>query len=226
MTDETPNNPAPAPSPEPQPAPAPAPAPEPSPSPAPADEKKATQLMFNDDTVEGGTKKDDKKTDDTTEGGDKKDGQEEVKYELKLPEEMEVKQERLDKFTQYAKEKGIAPEAAQGLVDLYVDMQKEELAAWDSLLDGWASEVKNDPTYGGAKLDASLKASNDIVRKFGDQELKERVLMLGLGNSLPFVRFLNKIHAATSDDNIAGAGKEGAEPPKKTAAQILYPHMA
>lgn len=211
---------APAPQPAPEPAPAPQPAPEPSPSPAPAKDDKS--LLFQEDKPKEGEEK--PATEEKKEGEEKP--ADEVKYEYKLPEDFAPAQDQLDWLTTTAKEMNIAPEHAQKFVDKYVELKQAELDQWEAVREGWRKEVKEDKEFGGKNFDQSIANANAMVRKFGDSDLVERCLHLGLGDSLPFIRMMNKLHEAIKDDSIEGTeGKSGTASQPKSAEQILWPSM-
>lgn len=223
------NAPAPAPSPSPAPSPAPAPtsSPAPAPAPTPAPEPQKTdngQLLFN--------KKDDAKGDDTQPSGEAKDDKKddkadplEVYKDIKLPETYEVNEPVMKDFKTLVSKHNLPPEAAQELVDLYVKQENANAEYFEKMRNEWKEQVIADETYGGKNLQKSIAEADRVVRQFGDQELIEDMMTMGLGNKLSMVRFLNKIAAQTSDDTISDAGKGGQKDQQKPIANRLWPSM-
>lgn len=144
---------------------------------------------------------------------------------ITLPEDVTVDDAAKDAFLGILNDKETtAQEKAQKLIDLHVGRMKTAEDAWETAKKTWRDEVINDPDFGGAKLQESVKAANAVVRQFGDDALKADLIMLGLGNKLSVVRFLNKIHAATKNDSISGTSGNAAET-EKPLEERMWPGM-
>nr|BDD45121.1 hypothetical protein 10 [bacterium] len=166
-----------------------------------------------DDTGEGGN--------DTSEGGEKDGKAETVEYEeFTLPEGFEVDEAAMGKFKEFAQGKNLSQEDAQALVNMYTDLLQKEQDNLLNEIDGWKKEVEADQELGGNNLKATVKACNDVVRKFGGEELKDQLKQFGLGNNIHMVRFLHNIAKATKEDDIAGS-TGGTPPDPKTFAQAV-----
>lgn len=145
--------------------------------------------------------------------------------DLKVPDDMPIPESLKGDVQKFITDNKLGPEQAQAVIDMGVKIQQESLDFWTKTKSEWRTETEADPTFGGKNLAASLAEANRIVRTFGDDQLKEDIMMLGLGNKLSFMRFLNKIAGATKEDNIAGAGAAGGDG-KVPVSKIFYPNMA
>lgn len=178
------------------------------------------------DTTSGGQQN------DSTEGGDKK-AEPPVEYtDFTLPENFTAIPEQMQWVKDYAKEHGLTQQAAQAVVDKYVEIQQSQLSDWQALKDSWAEEVKADKDYGGQNLVQSQNTANEWVQRFGDDALIDDLVELGVGNKLSVMRSLNKsmaytreleakIASLTGEDNIGKDGKGGDTAPQ-SAAQLIW----
>lgn len=151
------------------------------------------------------------------------------KYEIKVPEGMELDETTLDLFTPIFKELGITNEGAQKLVDAYVplvqsmvDKQKQEAQAeYKNIVDGWKSDTMKEL---GATAKEDLAACGRALNKFGSKELRELMQETGVGNHKELVKFMVKIGKTISEDSMGGPQGEAhtldlADPKR------MYPSM-
>lgn len=134
-------------------------------------------------------------------------------YELKAPEGATIDQATMTAFVDLAKEVGIAPEAAQKLVDFQA---KQQAAMVESTTKAWLEAAKADPEIGGAAFEASTAKAQEAFGKFATPELKTFLESTGLGNHPEMLRMFARI------------GKASAEPAPFQAAPVsltpsLYP---
>jgi len=170
------------------------------------------------DTTQGGQQTDTTPGGDTKEGGDQKP----VEYtDFSLPDGYSAIPEQMEWVKEFGKQHGLTQEAAQSVVDKYVSLQQGQLATWENIKGEWATESRNDETYGGKNLEQSQQRANQVIDKFGDETLVSDLIELGLGNKLSVMRFLNKVYAATADDNIGSKQQaEGGETASQGFASI------
>lgn len=145
-------------------------------------------------------------------------------YEFQVPEGLELDKELSDKFTDVAKELGLNNEQANKVVGLYaekvMDMQKAQTEAWNKQVSDWASELKSDPDFGGAKFEENAEIARMAINKFGGDELKQALNDTGLGNHPAFVKWAYKIGMAMSEDSFSTEEQNQGE--KKSSAVGLY----
>ena len=140
-----------------------------------------------------------------------------------LPENMILDEAGLGEFKAIAAKYGIAPEAAQALMDLYADRVDGWAADVQAQADAWADETRADPDIGGAKLEDALKAAGQARAKFGSKELDTLLDTTGVGNHPAVVKFFVAIGRAISEDSIETGAARGKGP--LDAAKILYPDL-
>lgn len=191
-------------------------------------EAEAAQLLFDGDKPKEG------EADATKDGEGKQDeaGEVSVKLEdLKLPEEIQIPEEMKGPLTDYIKEHKLDKDGAQKLTDLGVKMQQHNLKVWTDTKAAWRKEVETDPVLGGQNLKATVTKANEVIRKFAGteehlNELKQDLVLLGLGNKRSFVRFLSNIAAATGNDSANAAAGAAKDNSPDARAKRMYPNMA
>lgn len=144
---------------------------------------------------------------------------EEVAFEFKTPEGVELDQASLDEFTKIVKDPSLKPgERAQKLADLAVKREVDRAEAFAKTVQGWAEQVKADKELGDP---ANQAAARKIVEDFGTPELKDLLTSTGMGNHPELVRFVLKISKAMGEDAILRS--RGDAPAKtKDPAALLY----
>ena len=155
-----------------------------------------------------------------TKPADKQPG-DEVKYDFKAPEGIELNQSQLEQFTALAKEMKLPAEQAQKVVDLAIKAEQARMEAHSKLVSGWADEVKADKEIGGDKLNENLATAKKAL-DLGPPELKALLNDSGLGNHPAVVKWAVAVGKALSEDKFVPAG-QGA-PAKGDAASRLYPN--
>lgn len=126
-----------------------------------------------------GDKDGDDDTDGKGKGSDDDDGASDgapENYDFKMPDGFEiVDEERFEAFADFARAHNLPQDEAQDLLDMGVATAAETVEAyrdavssqWDTLRDGWIKEVKEDPEYGGEKLEENLALCRKAVDAFG-----------------------------------------------------------
>lgn len=151
---------------------------------------------------------------------DKQPG-DEVKYDFKAPEGMELNPAQLEQFTALAKEMKLPAEQAQKVVDLAIKAEQARMEEHSKLVKGWADEVKADKEIGGDKLPENLAAAKKAL-DLGPPELKALLNDSGLGNHPAVVKWAIAVGKALSEDKFVPAGQ--AAPMKGDVASRLYPN--
>ena len=120
------------------------------------------------------------------------------KYELTLPEDMELDQDTLDLFSPIFKELGLSNEDAQKLVEVYAPLmenQNERFAErakqeFKAMVDGWKADTMKEL---GADAKTKLAVANKAIDRLGSPELREVLDQTGVGNSKAFVLMMTKV---------------------------------
>lgn len=184
------------------------------PDPAKSDEENAAAKAEHDKTKPG--------ADDGEEDDPADKVPEDGKYDLKMPEGMEVDQELLEQFSPEFKELGLTNKQAQQLADKFIAREQAKAANWAKEVSGWADKAMADAEIGGAKWDDTVKTASGVVNRFGTPELKQYLNSSGGGNHPEMIRFMAKVGAVIGEDDpaISESPGKGAE---KDTASILYP---
>lgn len=148
------------------------------------------------------------------------------KYEVKLPEGMELDAGMLDKFTPVFKELKLPQEAVQKLAEAYAPMVKEMAEAqMKQGVDGFKQIVREwkDETIQklGGDYEKKVAAAATAIDKFGSPELRKLFDDTGVGNNYEMVNFLIKVGQAISPDSFPG----GSTAPSGPTLDVLYPTM-
>ncbi|WP_196723581.1 peptidase [Providencia rettgeri] len=141
------------------------------------------------------------------------------KYEFTASEGQELDKEAIAAFEPVARELGLSNEQAQKIVDVYgstimPQLVKQQEAAWQKQVTGWAEAVKADKELGS---DESIGYAQKALDQFGSPELNE-FLLQGFGNHPEFVRIFSKIGKAMSEDGFVSGSSENA----RSTADVLF----
>jgi len=129
------------------------------------------------------------------------------KYDVSLPEGMDLDETTLELFTPIFKELGITNDGAQKLVEAYVpliqstiDRQREESQDYfKSIIAGWKTDTM---TELGPKAKDDLAACGRAINKFGGDDLRTMLQETGVGNHKELVKFMAKIGRTISEDSV------------------------
>jgi len=147
------------------------------------------------------------------------------KYDLKMPEGIEIDGELAGALAPEFKELGLSNAQAQKLVDKYIEAQSKSMEAsaekWGETVSNWIEEAKSDKEIGGVKWDETVTTGRLAVEKFGTPALREYLNSSGGGNHPEMIRFMAKVGALLKEDNPAAGGVAGA-PRLDDPAHILF----
>ena len=186
-----------------------------------------TEEQTPNDTSTDAVVSDDAATDDT--GADDTDGSDntdEVTFtDFSLPEGMTMDEALLAEVTPLFKEVGLTQEQAQKFIDIQAKQnagaEQNSIDAFNSQMQTWKDESKNDTEFGGDKFNESLVSAKSALDKFGTPKLTELLNNQGLGNHPEVIRLLTKVGRLTQED-VPGNEQHKASPEKDRVA-ILYP---
>lgn len=147
--------------------------------------------------------------------------------EFKLPEGFQQDGPMLEAFVPLAKEAGLPQELAQKFVDLGTKLVEkataDSLAAWQETTGKWATEIKADPEFGGAKLKESRASVVRAIQAFGDPETQKYLTESKIINHPGLYRMLARAGKTVSEDKVFDGGPAQTE---QSAAKTLYPTWA
>lgn len=208
----------------------PAPAPTDDPAPAPSSilgaDPEPKDEPEEDSDSDGGD--DDKKTGDEDEEGDDPEpstGAPE-KYELTMPEGMELDQETFEKFEPLFRKANLSNEMASELAGAYgeqisslVQLASETAMSqlqqsWVDLNSEWQESLMKDPEYGGAKAHENFNVAKSVIDRFGGDDsgkIREALNVTGAGNNPEIMRLLYRVGRAMADDKLGFQGSPGGK---------------
>ncbi len=144
---------------------------------------------------------------------------EEIVYDFKAPEGMELDKDDLAGFTQIAKELKLPADKAQAIVDLAIKREEARAAAHVEQVKQWAASVKADKEIGGDKLTESQAIASKAIN-LGPPELKDFLNDTGLGNHPLFFKWAHAVGKALSEDRFVAGTTAPAGP--KSLEERLY----
>lgn len=134
----------------------------------------------------------------------------------------------LSTYTDLAKSFGMSPENAQKMLDQMAPaMQKAEESRLQTARNEWLEQSKNDPEFGGPKLEESLRLANKAYDALASENLKELLKESGLANHPEMVRLFRKAGEMISTDHFVGGKQATRQSPTgprdfNTIAESFY----
>lgn len=185
--------------------------------PSKTDEENAAAKAEHDKTKPAG---DDKSKDDPA-----NQVPEDGKYELTMPDGIELDAELLGAVSPRFKELGLTRAQAQALTDDFIKVQQEratkQTQEWGERIAGWADEAKKDKEIGGDKWNTTVTNATRFTNTFGTPALKDYLNASGGGNHPELIRAFAKAGELIREDSPPTGGAGGAAKPAE-AAHILF----
>jgi hypothetical protein len=151
---------------------------------------------------------------------------EDGKYDLKMPDGVEVDAAMLDQFAPTFKDLGLTTKQAQALTDKFIEAQtrngESQAQTWAKMTQDWVDQAKADPEIGGGKWDTTVQTASGIVKRYGNDAFRDYLNASGAGNHPEMIRFMAKVGAMIGEDRPAISENPGKKIAQDTAA-ILYP---
>ena len=154
------------------------------------------------------------------------------KYELKMPEGMQVDTALLDAVTPIFKEAGITQEVAQKLADAYAPViqkagqaqHEAAMAAFDKQIEDWGKETK---AMLGPDAVKEMAPAGRLIQTFAGKDapaLRQLLNDTGLGNHPLMVKFLIAAGKAISQDKFVDGGNMPGDNSEAAVTKRLYPN--
>jgi len=121
-------------------------------------------------------------------------------------------------------EHGIGKEAGQALAKFMADQQQKAAEAtaeaWEAQISKWQEDAKADPDFGGDALNENLAKAKQMVEDYGDDDFKQMLSVLGVGNHPAMIRFILSVGKELPDEGkpVGGAPKA----PDRSMADKLF----
>lgn len=107
-----------------------------------------------------------------------------------------------------------------GIVERAVSASAEAGRAEQArIAQGWADEIRNDPTLGGANYERSVAASAEVLDTFFDQDFRDFLNVTKLGSNPAMMRGILNIHSQIQQGTIHLGG---TAPRELSTSQKLY----
>jgi len=179
-----------------------------------------------EETVEAGDGQDSLLT-----GGESEDGSESTSESSPIAQEdlKEVLGEHADEDLvkegfDLMQEHGIGKEAGQALAKFMADQQQKAAEAtaeaWEAQISKWQEDAKADPEFGGDALDENLAKAKQMVEDYGDDDFKQMLSVLGVGNHPAMIRFILSVGKDLPDEGKPVGGSPKA--PDRSMADKLF----
>lgn len=147
------------------------------------------------------------------------------KYELTLPDGVQMDDAGLTSFSELAKDLNLTQEAAQAMLGKMAPaMQARQAEVKQATMAEWETQSKGDKEFGGAKLTDNVALAQKALQQFGTPELSTLLKESGLGNHPEIIRAFYRAGKAISEDGsfVSGVAKN---PGGESAAQRMFPSM-
>ncbi|RKX24206.1 MAG: hypothetical protein DRP45_08705 [Candidatus Zixiibacteriota bacterium] len=177
------------------------------------------------------------KDDNGSGDGDGSEEQSPGEYKFRLPEGVELPEDRSKWLEDFAKESKLSPEQAQNVLDKYLELQGQDMSMAEEFRARQVAEnitkIKSFKTFNqGEGFEANIaKAAQGIDRAqeavnqfFGDDaiDLKDYLETTGIGNDPALVQIAYAYGVSTSEDSFVPSGK-GPGMKKQDREDVLYP---
>lgn len=144
------------------------------------------------------------------------------KYEIKMPDGVEMDAAMLEAVTPLFREAKFSPAQAQAAADIYMQQQTKQLEAHSAMVAGWANEARADKEIGGAKFAENMAYAAKAFQATGNERAMQIIDTYGLGNNPDILRMFVRIGKAMSEGGTVLGGDGGG---RVSAARDMYPSM-
>lgn len=145
-----------------------------------------------------------------------------AKYEFSGTEGV-IAPEQLAAVEPVFRELNLTQAQAQKLVDFELAAAKRAEEAHAAQVKQWNEDIKSDKELGGQNFDATTKATQAVLTRFGDDELRKALDATGWASYPPLVRFLSKIGRGLAPDRASGKAEGGGA--TGLTPEQFYPSM-
>lgn len=149
-------------------------------------------------------------------------------YDLKMPDGVELDAKLMESVTPLFKELKVTNEAAQKIADVFAAHKQAEaqasIQAFQDTLADWNKQITSDPEFGGKNYEATKKAAQAVIARYGDEQLRQDLNQYGVGNLPSLIRAFARAGRAMAEDTMKGGGTPH-EPTRSEKLAAMYPSM-
>lgn len=153
---------------------------------------------------------------------------------IEFPEGIEYNEEYGKKFSTVAKELNLSQKSANKLVNMYVDILKEQAASAPETIkefnkkqiqaevENWDKAINQDAEIGNGnkdKIEAYMAKANEGYKAFASDGLQDILKQKGLNHHPEIIKLFYKLSNLTGEDKILTGGNTVKE---ESPAEILY----
>lgn len=155
------------------------------------------------------------------------------KYELKMPEGVEVDNEMLTALTPVLQKHNISQEALQALADVYAPQIQKSLEAQiqryqqqqEQAFNEVRQELKTETMKAlGENAKTVINQAGKALEKFGSQALRDKLIAVGLDNDLDMVQAWANVGKSISQDSFVEPAKTSVDSADNMLKK-MYPKM-
>ena len=134
-----------------------------------------------------------------------------------------VNRQDYSEFAQLARECNLSESTARKLLAFETGRQQRQVYQHNGLGRTWVRELRNDPEYGGAQFESTVRSAKAALTRFDeDNAVRDLLNQTGYGNNPGIVKMLARVHEALADDHVT-ASRGGGVKRERTLAQRMWP---
>jgi hypothetical protein len=152
------------------------------------------------------------------------------KYDIKVPDGMEIDVGTMERFTPVFKEMGFTQDQVQKLADVYAPIIQERIDEFGkSLSESYKKQVSDWKTESekalGAEKTQKMALAAKAINQIGTPELRAVLDETGIGNHVELVKFFVKVGEIVSEDKFVDSSKTYATDSEEARMKRMYPSM-
>lgn len=147
-----------------------------------------------------------------------------IEIELKLPEGSLLKPEIIEQVKSYAKEKNLAPEVAQALIEREHNAVKSYhdslISNYENEKSEWVKQSLNDPEIGGEHFGQNAELAKRAMERFGSANFIKLIEDRGYGNHPEVIRFMMNVGKSMASDKLVQPGAQASS--EQSIVELFY----
>jgi len=136
--------------------------------------------------------------------------EDQVVYELSIPDDSSMTDADRDSVVEFAKEHELEPTVAQAVLERDAARAAQARADWHATVQEMRAEVEADPKLGGDNLQATIKNAKAAVTHYFGADFADELDRTGFGNNRKLVAGLARIGADMAESTHLAQGGQAA----------------